>query len=565
MKRFVIFLFVWGYVGCFYLEAAKFSFDDYKLLEHGGIRIREIKGLKPKVKSPINVSAIYKNNKGEQWPVYRQQDLAELHQNLIQYDSHKVKVSIYKMNQLMDDEGSFDEQKIEEAHSTVGGVLDAERKEQLIYELTRIKYVKKEAAENRFSSYNGDWSLEWEQKWLKQHISSQLIRHKAPFNVSNANIRYYRPKDDKNHHIFGITLANKKNYALSFECRNSSFDFKEQLRGCKGLIYYMRPDNRQAKSQTIKSKFTDRTDRSPAYNAKLREIILSIQGQEDWWYFESDNIIVKSNLSKVEGQWLKKKVLPHVVILHKEIQKLIPPTKGFDPVSVLTVFADRKGYIEYVGRKYDFSKGLWIPYREELVATTSTHNGTKKSDAKQEVSQTILHESFHQYLYYATGKNSYSPSWFNEGTAEVIEHSEISLTKKSLKITDQNDFYEDRMTAFVKKSQQNINLRKLFYLSQKQFYGENMFDNYLISGALVYYILKAKKYYKSKNYDQIYLRAAEYMRKNKYHDGYTKAVNDYSLKGVNIERLERDFIQFWSDNGKRYRRGVKNQKAIGFD
>ena len=84
-------------------------------------------------------------------------------------------------------------------------------------------------------------------------------------------------------------------------------------------------------------------------------------------------------------------------------------------IAAVRVFSERADYIGYVGEGVEWSAALWSPERRELVLNLPI-SGT------DELLKTVRHEAFHQYLAYAGAMAESSP-WFNEGHAELFEHT----------------------------------------------------------------------------------------------------------------------------------------------
>ena len=93
------------------------------------------------------------------------------------------------------------------------------------------------------------------------------------------------------------------------------------------------------------------------------------------------------------------------------------PLDGSNVLSVVRIYANRDEYLDALETdgmtNMAWSAAYWSPGRRELVAHLSA-NGEK------ELTRTIRHEAFHQYLSYAASMIPTSP-WFNEGYAQYFE------------------------------------------------------------------------------------------------------------------------------------------------
>jgi len=97
-----------------------------------------------------------------------------------------------------------------------------------------------------------------------------------------------------------------------------------------------------------------------------------------------------------------------------------PCVDASNSLSIVRIFADRSEYLEALEAdgltNMAWSAAYWSPARRELVAYLP-------SDGKDKLLQTLRHESFHQYLSYATSFIAVSP-WLNEGYAQFFENPE---------------------------------------------------------------------------------------------------------------------------------------------
>ena len=118
------------------------------------------------------------------------------------------------------------------------------------------------------------------------------------------------------------------------------------------------------------------------------------------------------------------------------------PLDGSNVLSVVRIYANRDEYLDALETdgmtNMAWSAAYWSPQRRELVAHLSP-NGEK------ELTKTIRHEAFHQYLSYATSMISASP-WFNEGYAQYFEDDANADWGDGFDVTDENI---DRMSAAI--------------------------------------------------------------------------------------------------------------------
>lgn len=95
------------------------------------------------------------------------------------------------------------------------------------------------------------------------------------------------------------------------------------------------------------------------------------------------------------------------------VEVLPTPIDGTNVLAVARIYKNRDDYLDAAGDDMAWSAAYWSPMRRELVACLP-------ADGTEELRKTIHHESFHQYLSYATAMIATSP-WLNEGYAQYFE------------------------------------------------------------------------------------------------------------------------------------------------
>ena len=148
---------------------------------------------------------------------------------------------------------------------------------------------------------------------------------------------------------------------------------------------------------------------------------------------------------------------------------------------IVRIFKDRDDYVAYVGKEAEWTGGLWVPSRKELVLFKPKFT----SSGKDEFYKTLKHEAFHQYLHYAVG-GVQTGAWFNEGNAVFMENVE----RKGRKIHIKPD--ANRL-KYIKKHLADSDLSKrvsdLLKKSYKEFYATNSASaNYNLSWAIIYFL-----------------------------------------------------------------------------
>ena len=153
------------------------------------------------------------------------------------------------------------------------------------------------------------------------------------------------------------------------------------------------------------------------------------------------------------------------------------PLDGSNVLSVVRIYANRDEYLDALETdgmtNMAWSAAYWSPGRRELVAHLSA-NGEK------ELTRTIRHEAFHQYLSYAASMISSSP-WFNEGYAQYFEDDASADWGEGFDMSDEN---VDRMAKAIPG---------LLLMDYEQFYGGSDLERrfkYRLAWSVVRFIEK---------------------------------------------------------------------------
>ncbi len=153
------------------------------------------------------------------------------------------------------------------------------------------------------------------------------------------------------------------------------------------------------------------------------------------------------------------------------------PLDGSNVLSVVRIYANRDEYLDALETdgmtNMAWSAAYWSPGRRELVAHLSA-NGEK------ELTRTIRHEAFHQYLSYAASMIPSSP-WFNEGYAQYFEDDASADWGEGFDMSDEN---VDRMAKAIPG---------LLLMDYEQFYGGSDLERrfkYRLAWSVVRFIEK---------------------------------------------------------------------------
>ena len=280
---------------------------------------------------------------------------------------------------------------------------------------------------------------------------------------------------------------------------------------------------------------------SDTFKRSRKTAIRSIVNMKSWWYAETENYIVLSDLSGRHRPMVKA-LQKNIEALRNVYQKLIPPLAPISAVSVIRIPSDTGVYIDYVGIGNEWTGGMWKPAIRELIIRPIDHGSTR--DQRQRLLRVAYHEAFHQYLFYALA-NRTSPPWFNEGHAELFESSTISSQGVTIEENDQN---VSRLLNMIKRGR--VPIRELIALDYPQFYDrdpEKRADNYALAWGLIYYLRKGSAQEHPARHAQLCSTLLKALSEN--HASATPTQRTFNT--VNMQALEKQFITFWTSRQRR--------------
>ncbi len=271
------------------------------------------------------------------------------------------------------------------------------------------------------------------------------------------------------------------------------------------------------------------TKRSEEYKKSRERVINAIKSMKNWWYFETTNFIFAADIKNKKTARELASTLEHC---RSVFEKFYPLTKPFDAACVAKMFQERGEYVAYVGKKFEWTGGLWMPSKKELIV--SPMNWGTRSDRRRMMVTVTNHESFHMYIYFACGERD-TAVWFNEGNATFFQGLEFRGNKAHI-----NTIY--RMES-MRKIAPRADIKTLLGMSYETFYGANQRENYTLGWGLMFFLWKGAPIMKEKNnYSEI---------PRKYYDamlacGNGKKATEIAWKGVDMEQFERLFHKFWA-------------------
>lgn len=158
-------------------------------------------------------------------------------------------------------------------------------------------------------------------------------------------------------------------------------------------------------------------NQKPTERELLREAARhSIAAYNNWHFTTSEEFVILDDLDT--GRDFVTAVTNELPQLRRRWAEMFPSEiDGSNVLCVARIFRDRDDYLEAAGEEMRWSAAYWNPVRRELVACVP------ESGDLAELRRTFRHESFHQFLAYATSMIPVSP-WLNEGYAQYFEDEE---------------------------------------------------------------------------------------------------------------------------------------------
>lgn len=257
----------------------------------------------------------------------------------------------------------------------------------------------------------------------------------------------------------------------------------------------------------------------------------SIENYDDWWFAETDGYIILSDVHTGIGKSLVERLKKELPALRKAYAALVPPLVESREVALLRLFQSREDYVRYVGKDHEWSGGLWMPGRRELVLFLK--------ESEEEVMKVVQHEAFHQYLSHVTCMLGAAP-WLNEGHACLFENAEIG---KKGNVTLPED--EARCALLTENLELAVTLLPtMLWMDYADFYdGTDAARQlkYAIAWGLVYYFQKgiaADRQSPFKDVLEDYMEALSLTRD-------TQQASLLAFAEIDMAKLQSDFQDFW--------------------
>lgn len=233
--------------------------------------------------------------------------------------------------------------------------------------------------------------------------------------------------------------------------------------------------------------------KDPAFRLARRKELVS-----GWQAIDTPNYLI---VHHTDDQVLLGRVRNGLETIRALYEKLFPPAKPIEAVSVVRVCKNREEYLYYGGQPS--SAGFWNSARQELVLFDNIVHKKGNQLLSTDSCFVLYHEAFHQYIFYSIGE--FAPhDWFNEGYGDYFSGADMFEGEKQLKRIGTNPWRLD----VVKKalgSSQYVRLDTLIRASHKEYYA-NPRLYYAEGWSLVYFLNESDAVRKHPQWSQILAR-----------------------------------------------------------
>jgi len=286
---------------------------------------------------------------------------------------------------------------------------------------------------------------------------------------------------------------------------------------------------------------TSDEDLSPQFLESRRTAVESIRNMKGWWHAETKNYVFLSNLGLRHGAMVKD-LQRNIELLRSAYAMLVPSRVDIEAVSVVRIFATSKEYVRYMGKEHEWSGGMWVPDRKELVIRPVDWGGSK--DQRDRVFEMTYHEAFHQYVFYALDQ-VHTSVWFNEGHAEFFANAKI---RNGQLVVEESDRGWEEIKPMIESGL--VPVRELLEMEYEDFYDrdeEKRRQNYALAWAVVYYLRKGAPLERPPRNANIPERYVDALWKTRDPSKATAA----AFEEVRLAVFERAFLLFWQSRNRR--------------
>jgi len=206
----------------------------------------------------------------------------------------------------------------------------------------------------------------------------------------------------------------------------------------------------------------------------------------DWWSETNAEYRFELNLPQSYGHTFLRDVKRQMSALRRTYEAYVPPQRPVG-VGIVRIFATKDAFDAHLreancGLSPGLFVGVWNPNAGELDLLSLDRKN-------RETLQSMRHEAFHQYLFYATGRGDHA-MWFNEGHACLFESVHFDAAGNRVKVND-----EGARAAWVARDPAKVAaaIRPVLALDHAAFYAgtpAQVNAHYVAAWAVCYFLEK---------------------------------------------------------------------------
>ncbi len=266
-----------------------------------------------------------------------------------------------------------------------------------------------------------------------------------------------------------------------------------------------------------------------------RDVRGNVVNYDDWHSASAEDVLVVDNVDpSVRGPFISA-LTNNLPRLRRAYARCVPSAlSATNQTAVVRVFRSREEYLAYVGVEQKWTAALWSPVRRELVLY-HPETGT------EQLLRTVWHEAFHQYLAYAGSMIDSSP-WFNEGHAQLFEHSHFD--RKGEIVFDRDVQAAAYMQEYAAEMAQTI--PAVLEMDYKAFYDgarEDVLVKYRLAWAIAYFLEVGAPKMRLRPFEDLRADYLETLVR-------TRSMHEATAAVLNDETCE-EFVSAWLDFWKR--------------
>ncbi|MCF7790478.1 MAG: DUF1570 domain-containing protein [Victivallales bacterium] len=379
-----------------------------------------------------------------------------------------------------------------------------------------------------------NWKESSVKKWLNLYFGLKKIKKLIEFDITKTDLGVLYYSEDKSFRYFTGVIKErsrlKRNVALCFKTVKDISKKKaaKYVFDSMNSIRYIKIESDNAANIVFFNKEARLGFKKDSSLKKIL-IISNIRNFENWKLIVSEDyyILTDCKLDRKEKNFLLNvaETLEKSKIIY---EKFYEEQRSCRDKFTVRIFKSRDGYSRYLGKDMEWSGGVWIASKRELVLTKSDYTRSEK----ERFMRVLRHEGFHQYIYYALGELR-SAAWFNEGNAVFFENCELFGSKIYIKPS------KNKLEYFKKHLLEDSNLAdKISVLLKKnyqEFYSRKHFRrDYSLAWALVYFLNTENRFIRNR-FHRNYSGILPLYYKMLWDTRNSKTATNKAWKGVNFK------------------------------